>query len=977
MSITRPITRPITGSITSYFGVSSSSGGVIPSDPLFDIADYPAGLVLDFSDQSKVIRTGRTVTSVLDSSGNNRTMGVIGSPQYYQEDNGIHIAPGQALFRADDGFLKSGVASVFAIFTLKTSNGLVQPIFAKYNSTGNQCSLMIALDSTAKPRFHVSNNGTAVVGNQLNDTIPTNDPTCLSFTYNVSAQETQSSVDANIEKQTTGSVLSPIFDSTAGYGINYINGAAGSADIYLHYLMVYDDETVDISAKRKLEGYLFNWYDDKMSIRSPVNITSPTITGTSNVGYVLTINNGLALREPKYSYQWTRAGVDILNATQKNYLLVPADQGFAIGCRIMIWNIDGAVANANPSLDSVVLAGSVCGAAFGSPPSPTAPSVTSSAVISGNPINRQELFCTPSTVISGHEFTRSYQWFVNDTPIFGAYSQNYTVQQLQEGEQIECVESITNPYGTTTSASNILKAWTPLDKTLDVWYNAHNLLTYRETARVGVEFQHVEVINSNVSIVNSAVQSVQARQPIISHIEMNGYPAFVFDGINHFLQTQIANDFVNKTVFFVAKGGREILGYNNDPFTGLSNPDDPIYGNPVSGTLFSHATENNSIRFDSNGQVQFTSSANNWGGPVVYSLPTEPDEFGVTSPGLSQPHVYSFVFDVNLKLYVDGDLKTTSGARTGTAAKLFNQIGARAGTIERFNGAISELIVVSSIMNDADRQLFEGYLSHKYGLKNKLPAGHLYKNSAPLVATWSVLTDLPPQLYFDMSHAPSITSSGGLLDSLSNRGSIVANWTSAGVNRPTYDVVGKRAVFGPSMYLGGPDLAGFNNSGSLSVFIVFERRNASGALERMFNQWRSATNQRSFYIGFNSTGNPIVVTSTAGTVDSTTLTISNAAVDLYDVNLLTWIHDSVGNTQTLRLNGNTVYSASGTAPPLFNQSEAIGINLVDAGFAGNFQGSFFTLIGYNRALTNAERDNVEGYIWTKWDALLANYVEAP
>ena len=48
-----------------------------------------------------------------------------------------------------------------------------------------------------------------------------------------------------------------------------------------------------------------------------------------------------------------------------------------------------------------------------------------------------------------------------------------------------------------------------------------------------------------------------------------------------------------------------------------------------------------------------------------------------------------------------------------------------------YRGAIGEVITLSGIPTDEDRQKVEGYLAHKWGLAAKLPSDHPYKSAAP------------------------------------------------------------------------------------------------------------------------------------------------------------------------------------------------------------------------------------------------------
>jgi hypothetical protein len=48
-----------------------------------------------------------------------------------------------------------------------------------------------------------------------------------------------------------------------------------------------------------------------------------------------------------------------------------------------------------------------------------------------------------------------------------------------------------------------------------------------------------------------------------------------------------------------------------------------------------------------------------------------------------------------------------------------------------FKGSVYEFLIFSENLFDDNRQKIEGYLAHKWGLSNNLPANHPYKNNAP------------------------------------------------------------------------------------------------------------------------------------------------------------------------------------------------------------------------------------------------------
>lgn len=60
---------------------------------------------------------------------------------------------------------------------------------------------------------------------------------------------------------------------------------------------------------------------------APINTTLPAIAGLPKVGVVLTALHGVWTGAPTYSYQWKKAGVDIVGATAQTYTPVVGDIG--------------------------------------------------------------------------------------------------------------------------------------------------------------------------------------------------------------------------------------------------------------------------------------------------------------------------------------------------------------------------------------------------------------------------------------------------------------------------------------------------------------------------------------------------------------------------------------------------------------------------------------------------------------------------
>lgn len=84
-----------------------------------------------------------------------------------------------------------------------------------------------------------------------------------------------------------------------------------------------------------------------------------------------------------------------------------------------------------------------------------------------------------------------------------------------------------------------------------------------------------------------------------------------------------------------------------------------------------------------------------------------------------------------LNNFIDGGTPST---RSGISGYANIASGMQLGSYKAesyWNGTVAELIFVSSVVSDTDRQKIEGYLAWKWGLQGSLPSNHPYKNFAP------------------------------------------------------------------------------------------------------------------------------------------------------------------------------------------------------------------------------------------------------
>lgn len=77
---------------------------------------------------------------------------------------------------------------------------------------------------------------------------------------------------------------------------------------------------------------------------APVNTVAPVVAGNPNTGQMLNSTAGQWTDSDNTTYQWQRDGVDIAGATDNTHVLVVADEGHAIRCRVTAHNESGTTA---------------------------------------------------------------------------------------------------------------------------------------------------------------------------------------------------------------------------------------------------------------------------------------------------------------------------------------------------------------------------------------------------------------------------------------------------------------------------------------------------------------------------------------------------------------------------------------------------------------------------------------------------------
>ena len=174
----------------------------------------------------------------------------------------------------------------------------------------------------------------------------------------------------------------------------------------------------------------------------PANTAAPAVTGTTTVGQTLTTTNGTwtGVPSPTFTYQWFRSPSSAIGgATSSSYVLVSADAGNTIYCRVTATNAAGS-ASADSNTTATVN---------------QAPVNTSAPVVTGTATFGQTLTTTNGTWSGFPSPTFTYQWFRSpSTSISGATSTTYLLTDSDVGNTIYCKVTASNALGSATANSN-------------------------------------------------------------------------------------------------------------------------------------------------------------------------------------------------------------------------------------------------------------------------------------------------------------------------------------------------------------------------------------------------------------------------------------------------------------------------------------------------------------------------------------------
>ncbi|PWT71908.1 MAG: hypothetical protein C5B60_10265 [Chloroflexi bacterium] len=173
----------------------------------------------------------------------------------------------------------------------------------------------------------------------------------------------------------------------------------------------------------------------------PTNTAVPTISGTAQVGQLLTASTGAWTHNPtSYTYQWAGNGTNIGGATSSTYTPVSGDLNHTITVSVVAINSGGSSSAATSPATAAVL--------------PAVPVNTVAPTISGVVQVGQTLTATSGTWTNSPT-SYAYQWNTNGMPVGGATATTYVPITMDIGKTVSVTVIASNSGGAGAGATSL------------------------------------------------------------------------------------------------------------------------------------------------------------------------------------------------------------------------------------------------------------------------------------------------------------------------------------------------------------------------------------------------------------------------------------------------------------------------------------------------------------------------------------------
>jgi hypothetical protein len=316
-----------------------------------------------------------------------------------------------------------------------------------------------------------------------------------------------------------------------------------------------------------------------------------------------------------------------------------------------------------------------------------------------------------------------------------------------------------------------------------------------------------------------------------------------------------------------------------------------------------------------------------------------------------------------------------------------------------FRGYIGEIVAFNTQLGDAQRQQLETYLGLKWGLSNvisRLPIENPYVSLKPHLRIFQPTDIAGCVVWLDGADQSTLTLSGSNITAWRDKTVFKNNVNSISATAPTYNSTDSSVNFVATSgtFMRGTMSQTYSNS--VSVFVVASiATQTSPAYPRLSMIGLSSTansiliGQQLYVNGGNTSVITYLSTNTNPSGQGTNIMTLISNVTYGTRQLITNVSSYIGRTYTIStlLNGNPqntsvttrtgTFTASGGNVSTYNKYSLA--NYPDAASTGgdSYSGKIFEYLVFNRVLTTAERQQVEGYLANKWGLTQTYAVNTP
>jgi hypothetical protein len=421
-----------------------------------------------------------------------------------------------------------------------------------------------------------------------------------------------------------------------------------------------------------------------------------TLTGTGTLTVPLTLTGGAATAVYTNTTPTTTSTVTVSRTILAGDIHTTGNITLATPLTLASLTVADAAGNAATLTHTSTSLGGIVINTSPTPTNTVAPTVTGTAGATGPSYVSNVLTCNNGTW-TGSPTSYAYTWLSGGTPIAGATAQTYAVTSTTEGTAFTCTVAATNPTGTSAAvtSSNTIENWLPTDMSnagtnLSAWYDAS------DNTKITVSGSNVSQWTDKSG--QSRDMTTSANYPQFS--SENEKPTVYFRGQgpsanNSFADVLRLSSQLNiATAYVIVKRvAPSAVGSYNFIFADSSTVD----WHPNNGAGIGYSGASGASSNWRNGQNFNNGSAINILSQEFYN----------------QWSLFSFITNSS------GTMRVSNIGRDRT--------------FWPSAGYYAEVIWLSSRSSTSEREKFEGYLAHKWGMTANLPIAHPFKTNPPTV----------------------------------------------------------------------------------------------------------------------------------------------------------------------------------------------------------------------------------------------------